>query len=40
TGASFTGMNTFFTNVAFRGAMGAADWTASWTNWDPQATAY
>ena len=40
TGASFTGMNAFFGSVAFRGAMGAADWTANWTNWDPQTQAY
>ena len=40
TGASFTGMNSFFTSGAFRGAMGTSDWTAKWTNWDPQNTAY
>ena len=40
TGASFTGMNSFFSVVAYRGAMGATDWTANWTNWDPQNKAY
>ena len=40
TGASFTGMNSFFSSVPFRGAMGTTDWTAGWTNWDPQVTAY
>jgi hypothetical protein len=41
TGASFTGMNAFFTSTGtFRGAMGASDWTAGWTNWDPQTKAY
>ena len=40
TGASFTGMNSYFTTGAFRGAMGTTDWTANWTNWDPQNKAY
>jgi hypothetical protein len=40
TGASFTGMNAFFTTVAFRGAMGTTNWTDKWTNWDPQNKAY
>jgi hypothetical protein len=40
TGASFTGMNAFFTTVAFRGAMGTNNWTDKWTNWDPQNKAY
>ena len=40
TGASFTGMNSFFTSTAYRGAFGATDWTATWTNWDPQNKAY
>jgi hypothetical protein len=46
TGASFTGMNSYFIKTSgnnaltFRGAMGATDWTIGWTNWDPQNTAY
>jgi len=40
TGASFTGMNSFFSNTAYRGAFGTTDWTATWTNWDPQNKAY
>ena len=40
TGASFTGMNTFFTSVTYRGAMGATNWTDKWTNWDPQNKSY
>ncbi|MEY3946106.1 MAG: hypothetical protein RJB03_812 [Bacteroidota bacterium] len=40
TGVSFTGMNSFFTAVTYRGAMGTTDWTAKWTNWDPQNKAY
>ena len=40
TGTSFTGLNAFFTTGTFRGAMGATDWTAGWTNWDPQVKAY
>ena len=39
-GASFTGMNSYFAASTFRGAMGATDWTATWTNWDPQNKAY
>ena len=41
TGASFAGMSSFFTATGtFRGAMGTANWTANWTNWDPQNKAY
>jgi hypothetical protein len=40
TGASFTGMNAFFSSTAYRGAFGTTNWTANWTNWDPQNTAY
>ena len=32
--------NPFFTAVAFRGAFGAEDWTAGWTNFDPQRVDY
>lgn len=39
-GASFTGMNAFFTPVTYRGAFGATNWAASWTNWDPQNVTY
>ncbi len=40
TGASFTGMNPFFTSTAYRGAMGTTNWTTGWTNWDPQNVSY
>lgn len=40
TGASFSGMNSYFTSTTYRGAMGTTNWTANWTNWDPQNTAY
>ncbi len=40
TGASFTGMNSFFKSGTFRGAMGTDNWTNNWTNWDPQNKAY
>ena len=40
TGASFTGMDAFFTTVAYKGAFGTEDWTAGWTNWNPQETDY
>jgi hypothetical protein len=39
-GASFTGMNSFFTSGTFRGAMGATNWATTWTEWDPQNKAY
>ena len=39
-GASFAGMNSFFTSTTYRGAMGTTDWTDGWTNWDPQNAAY
>jgi hypothetical protein len=32
--------NTFFEQVSFRGAFGTTDWTAGWTNFDPQHTTY
>ncbi len=32
--------NSFFTAVTYRGAFGAENWTAGWTNWDPQNTVY
>jgi hypothetical protein len=40
TGASFTGMNAFFTSTTYRGAFGANNWTTGWANWDPQNTVY
>lgn len=39
-GASFTGMNAFFTSTTYRGAFGATNWTTGWCNWDPQNAAY
>ena len=32
--------NSFFEKVAYRGAFGTTDWTATWTNFDPQLTPY
>jgi hypothetical protein len=40
TGASFTGMNPFFTSTTYRGAFGTTNWTSSWANWDPQNAVY
>ncbi|MDJ1503386.1 IPT/TIG domain-containing protein [Xanthocytophaga agilis] len=34
------GDNSFFTKETFRGAFGTVDWTAGWTNFDPQNTDY
>jgi hypothetical protein len=40
TGASFTGMNVYFTSTTYRGAFGTTNWAATWTNWDPQNASY
>ena len=40
TGASFTGLDAFFTSVAYKGAFGSTDWTAGWTNFNPKASTY
>lgn len=40
-GASFTGMSSFFQTVSYRGAFDASnDWTKGWTNWDAEKTQY
>ena len=42
-GASFADANVadpFFTQVAYRGAFGASDWTDCWAEWDPNSQAY
>lgn len=40
-GADFTGLGSFFTNVSYKGAFdGTNDWTAGWTNWSAETTAY
>jgi hypothetical protein len=39
-GASFAGLDAFFTTVDYKGAFGATDWTAGWTNFNPKAAAY
>jgi hypothetical protein len=39
-GASFAGMNPFFTSTTYRGAFGTSNWAAGWTNFDPQNTSY
>ncbi len=42
-GAVFTNVkvsDSFFEKVAYRGAFGTTDWTATWTNFNPQASAY
>jgi hypothetical protein len=40
TGASFTGMNPFFSSTTFRGAFGTNNWTANWTEFDPAKKTY
>lgn len=39
-GASFSGMNSFFTTTTYRGAFGPKNWTSGWTNFDPQKASY
>jgi hypothetical protein len=42
-GAAFTNSrltDSFFTQVAYRGAFGTTNWTATWCNFDPQNTDY
>lgn len=39
-GASFTGMNSWFEIVTYRGAFGTTNWTQGWCNWNPQNTEY
>jgi hypothetical protein len=41
-GAAFSGplADPYFQQVPFRGAVGSVDWTAGWTNWDPNNTDY
>ena len=43
TGAAFTNAkvtDAFFDKVTYRGAMSSTDWTANWTNFNPQASLY
>ena len=40
TGAVFTGLDAFFTNVAYRGAFGTTNWLTGWASFTPQANAY
>jgi hypothetical protein len=39
-GASFTGLDAFFTTVTHRGAIGANNWTNGWTSYTPQTNTY
>lgn len=40
TGSSFTGLDVFFTNVAYRGAFGATNWMTGWVSFTPQTNVY
>lgn len=40
TGASFTGLSSAFTSVAYKGAFGTTDWTTGWSEWNPQIKKY
>lgn len=39
-GASFTGLDTFFSNVPFRGAFGSTNWLSGWASFTPQTNVY
>lgn len=39
-GASFSGLDAFFTSVTHRGALGATNWLATWTSFTPQTNVY
>jgi len=39
-GASFTGLDAFFTPVTFRGAVGTTNWLAGWVSFTPQTNVY
>jgi hypothetical protein len=39
-GASYSGMDAFFTTGTFRGAFGTDNWLTGWSNFDPQNTTY
>lgn len=40
TGAVFTGLDAFFTNVTHRGALGTTNWMSGWTNFTPNTNVY
>lgn len=40
TGASFTGLDAFFTNGTFRGAFGTTNWLTGWASFTPQTNSY
>src|SRR5690606_10492670 len=40
TGAKFEGLDDFFTEVTYRGALGTSDWLAQWTSFTPQTNIY
>ncbi len=39
-GASFTGMDGFFTSVTYRGAFGTTDWSSGWASFSPKTNNY
>lgn len=40
TGASFTGMDSFFSTTTYVGAFGTTNWTQGWTSFNPRSNAY
>jgi hypothetical protein len=40
TGASFTGMDSFFSTTTYVGAFGTSNWTQGWANFNPRSIAY
>lgn len=39
-GAVFTGLDAFFTSVAYRGAFGTTNWLSGWSSFSPQTNVY
>lgn len=40
TGASFTGLDSYFSNVAYKGAFGSENWTTGWAHFNPKVNVY
>jgi hypothetical protein len=40
TGASFTGLESFFSTTTYRGAFGTTNWTTGWASFTPQTNVY
>ena len=39
-GASFVGLDSYFTTVSFKGAFGTENWASGWVNFNPKVSTY